>query len=297
MTVCHDAASLFQLQWPLKALTPPLGMPVVISPLSTLLTTASIQTPVINISASVRSPQPSQPKCLAGLWRVLLVCCHRKGRERDGRSKLCRFCRYQQGFAFDVTKSTPSTQPVAVLLTAQRGHAPGYGGYIAKPVCSQIHETIYAADTSLTQLRLVERLPPRCVAAQDVATLLGVPPEVPIGSFDALAAYDSPNATLAALGRTVYTVEASLTNLVSLGVAFLFQYGSSPVQLANIMFIVRHPKSAAATLVDDQKSPLPDPPLCFMVPNAPAHACYFGNSLRLTPRMPHVIHVPSAFSP
>ena len=79
-----------------------------------------------------------------------------------------------------------------------------------------------------------------CGRLQDVAALLGVPSEVTIGSFDALAAYSSPNATLAALGRTVYTIEASLTNVVSLGVALLFEYGSSPVELANIMFIVRH---------------------------------------------------------
>ena len=77
------------------------------------------------------------------------------------------------------------------------------------------------------------------VAAQDVAAQFGVPPGVTIGSFDALAAYNSPNATLAALGRAVYTIEASITNLVSLGVAFLFRPGNSPVDLANIMFIVR----------------------------------------------------------
>ncbi len=69
--------------------------------------------------------------------------------------------------------------------------------------------------------------------------MFGVPPGVTIGAFDALAAYNSPNATLAALGRAVYTIEASITNLVSLGVALLFRPGESPVDLANIMFIVR----------------------------------------------------------
>ena len=54
MSVCHDAASLFQLQWPLSALAPAPGVPAVISPLSTLLATAYVQIPQINISASVR---------------------------------------------------------------------------------------------------------------------------------------------------------------------------------------------------------------------------------------------------
>ncbi len=60
MTVCHDAASLFQLQWVLSALAPPIGTPVVISPLSTVLATAITQDPPFNVTASVR------PRALMG---------------------------------------------------------------------------------------------------------------------------------------------------------------------------------------------------------------------------------------
>ena len=53
-SVCHDVGSLNKLLWPMSAIAPPPGTPVVVSPLSTLLATAYTQQPRINISASVR---------------------------------------------------------------------------------------------------------------------------------------------------------------------------------------------------------------------------------------------------
>ena len=70
--------------------------------------------------------------------------------------------------------------------------------------------------------------------------MLGVPDGVTIGAFDALPAFSSPHATLSALGRTVYLLEAALTNFVTLGIKFLFKPGDHPIQLGNIMNIVRH---------------------------------------------------------
>ena len=79
---------------------------------------------------------------------------------------------------------------------------------------------------------------------QDVVRVLGLPAGVTIGAFDALAAYNSPNATLAALGRAVFTVEASLTNIVALGVWLLDQYSDDYNQLGVLMYTVRSPRPA-----------------------------------------------------
>jgi len=76
--------------------------------------------------------------------------------------------------------------------------------------------------------------------AQNVIRVLGLPPGTAVGAFDALAAFNSPNATTAAVGRAVYTIEASLTNIVTLGAWLLYGGGSDLSVLGVNMYAVSH---------------------------------------------------------
>ena len=91
------------------------------------------------------------------------------------------------------------------------------------------------------------RHPALPLAAQDVIRALGLPPGTSIGAFDALAAFNSPDATTAAVGRAVYTIEASLTNIVTLGAWLLVPGGSDLTRVGAIMHAVRHPKPDVLT--------------------------------------------------
>jgi len=102
---------------------------------------------------------------------------------------------------------------------------------------------IFARRVFAGKLRCPHDLRPSAGCAQDVIRVLGLPPGTAIGAFDALAAFQSPNATIAALGRAVYTVEAALTNVVALGAWLLLQGGNDLTTPGVVMYAVRHPEA------------------------------------------------------
>ena len=108
--------------------------------------------------------------------------------------------------------------------------------------CRSIHNI---PPERMVVIRLCHGVLARCLTsgppldAQDVVRVLGLPAGVTIGAFDALAAFNSPNATTAAVGRAVYTVEASLTNIVALGAWLLYGNSNDLTKLGVVMYAVR----------------------------------------------------------